>query len=71
MSWKVMEGLILVAGRIIVSAPVPVPFLWTLELGPGCGTCVSDLDLGLTIKCFTFQSVKCKVMCVDTEEWRM
>ena len=29
-----------VACRIIVSAPVPVPFIWTLDLG---------LDLGLTI----------------------
>ena len=27
-----------VACRIIVSAPVPVPFLWTLDLGPEFGT---------------------------------
>ena len=31
--------------RIIVSAPVPVSFLWTLDFGFG----TSDLDLGLTI----------------------
>ena len=34
-----------VACRIIVSAPVPVPFLWTLDLG--FGTWIWDLDLGL------------------------
>ena len=32
-------------GRIIVSAPVPVPFLWTLDLG--FGTWAWDLDLRL------------------------
>ena len=31
--------------RIIVSAPVPVPFLWTLDLG--FGTLIWDLNLGL------------------------
>ena len=31
--------------RIIVSALVPVPFLWTL--GPGFETWIWDLDLGL------------------------
>ena len=47
-----------VACRIIVSAPVPVPFLltldlgfgtriWDLNLGPGFGTWIWDLDLGL------------------------
>ena len=36
-----------VACRIIVSAPVPVPFLWTLNLGRVFGTCIWDLDLGL------------------------
>ena len=34
-----------VACRIIVSAPVPVPFLWTLDLG--FGTLIWDFDLGL------------------------
>ena len=34
-----------VVQRIIVSAPVPVPFLWTLNLE--IGTCIWDLDLGL------------------------
>ena len=35
---KVMGGgvvVVVVACRIIVSAPVPVPFLWTLDLGFG------------------------------------
>ena len=36
----IIEGL---ACRIIVSALVPVPFLWTLDLG--FGTWISDLDL--------------------------
>ena len=47
-----------VACRIIVSAPVLVPFLWTLDLGfetwiwdldlgPGFGTWIWNLDLGL------------------------
>ena len=31
----------------VVSAPVAVPFLWTLDLGPGFGTWIWDLDLGL------------------------
>ena len=35
--------------RIIVSAPVPVPFLWTLDLGPGFGTWIRVLDLGLDL----------------------
>ena len=34
-----------VACRNIVSAPVPVPFLRTLNLGPGFGTWIWDLDL--------------------------
>ena len=48
------------ACRIIVSATVPVPFLWTLDLGfgtwiwdldlgPGLGTWIWDLDLGLDL----------------------
>ena len=47
-----------VACRIIVSAPVPVPFLWTLDFGfwtwildldfgPGFWTWTLDLDFGL------------------------
>ena len=54
-SWKVKEdhgwsfpitGLTFqVACRIILSAPVPVPFLQTLDLG--FGTWIWDLDLGL------------------------
>ena len=36
---KVMGGVgECVACRIIVSDPVPVSFLWTLDLGPGFGT---------------------------------
>ena len=35
-----------VACRIIVSAQVPDPFLWTLDLG--FGTWIWDLDLGPT-----------------------
>ena len=35
----------MVACRIIVSAPVPFLFLWTLDLG--FGTWIWDLDLGL------------------------
>ena len=34
-------------GHPVVSAPVAVPFLWTLDLGPGFGTWIWDLDLGL------------------------
>ena len=45
---------------VIVSAPVPVPFLWTLDLefgtwileldmGLGFGTWIRDLDLGLDL----------------------
>ena len=41
---EISSGLV-VACRIIVSAPVPVPFLWTLNLE--IGTCIWDLDLGL------------------------
>ena len=48
------------ACRIIVSAPVPFLFLWTLDLGfgtwiwdldlgPGFGTRIWDLDLGLDL----------------------
>ena len=36
-----------VACRIIVSAPVPVPFLWTLDFG--FVTLIWDLDLGLDL----------------------
>ena len=42
---KVMVGGC-VASRIIVSAPFPVPFLWTMEFG--FGTWFWDLDLGLS-----------------------
>ena len=38
-----------VAYRIIVSAPVPVPFLWTLDFYLGLRFGTLDLDLGLTI----------------------
>ena len=64
-SWKVMEGqgksrkvwidisdeksYMLMACRIIVSAPVPVPFLWTLDFGFGFETWIWDLDLGLDL----------------------
>ena len=37
------------ACRIIVSAPVSVPFLWTLDLGLGFWTWILDLDLGLDL----------------------
>ena len=58
-SWKVIGGGV-VACRIIVSAPVPVPFLltldlgfgtriWDLNLGPGFGTWIWELDLGLDL----------------------
>ena len=49
-SRKVMEGhgrSRKVACRIIVSAPVPVPFLCTLDLGLRFRTWIWDLDLGL------------------------
>ena len=36
-----------VACKIIVSAPVPVPFLWTLDFGLGFWTWFLDLDFGL------------------------
>jgi len=42
---KVMGGGGVVACRIIVFAPVPVPFLWTLDLG--FWTWILDLDFGL------------------------
>ena len=42
---KVMIGGVVVACRIILSAPVPFPFLWTFDLG--FGTWIWDLDLGL------------------------
>ena len=44
---KVIGGVggVVVACRIILSAPVPFPFLWTLDLG--FGTWIWDLDLGL------------------------
>ena len=45
---KVMVGGC-VASRIIVSAPFPVPFLWTLDFG--FRTCILDLGLGLDNKC--------------------
>ena len=46
------------ACRIIVSAPVPVPFLWTLDLGFGTwfGTWLWDLDLGLDLGLTIFRS---------------
>ena len=37
------------ACRIILSAPVPVPFLWTLDFGLGFGTWILDLDFGLDL----------------------
>ena len=56
-SWKVMEGHgrsrkvkeVCVACKIIVSAQVPVPFLWTLDLGFGTWIrpWILDLDFGL------------------------
>ena len=42
---KVRGGV--VAFRIILSAPVPVPFLWTLDLG--FGNLIWNLDLGLDL----------------------
>ena len=33
-----------VACKIIVSAPVPVPFLWTLDLGFGTGLGLDNLS---------------------------
>ena len=36
---------VVVACKIIVSAPVQVPFLWTLDLG--FGPWIMDLDFGL------------------------
>ena len=39
---KLWVGWVVVACRIIVSAPVPVPFLWTLDLGLGFGTWIWD-----------------------------
>ena len=44
-----MGGGGVVAFRIIVSAPVPIPFLWTLDLGFGSWIwdLIWDLDLGL------------------------
>ena len=45
---KVMGGGC-VACRIIVSAPVPVPFLWTLDLGLGFWSQIWDLDLKLDL----------------------
>ena len=45
---KVIGGWwVVMACRIIVSAPVPVPLLWTLDLG--FGTWIWDLDLGLDL----------------------
>ena len=38
-------GVVVVACRIILSAPVPLLFLWTSDLG--FGTWICDLDLGL------------------------
>ena len=45
---KVMGGWVVVTCRIIVSAPVPVPFLWTLDFDSELGfrTWIWDLDLG-------------------------
>ena len=46
---KVWGGGVVVACKIIVSAPVPVPFpfLWTLDFGLGFWTWILDLDFGL------------------------
>ena len=33
----------------MVSAPVTLPFLWTLDLGLGFGTWMWDLDLGMDL----------------------
>ena len=51
-----MGVVVVVACRIIVSAPVPSPFpldfgfrIWDLDLGPGFGTCIWDLDLALDL----------------------
>ena len=52
--------MLVLACRIIMSPPVPFPFLWTLDFdlgtwiwdlffGLGFGTCFSDLDLGLDL----------------------
>ena len=41
MVWMVL------ACRNVLSAPVPVPFLWILDLGLGFGTWILDLDFGL------------------------
>ena len=41
---KVMGGGVVVACRIIVSAPVPFPFLWTFDIG--FGIWIWDLDFG-------------------------
>ena len=42
-------GWVVVACKIILSAPVPFPFLWTLDFGFGTWILdlVLDLDLGL------------------------
>ena len=57
-----------VACRIIVSAPVPFPFLWTLDfrlldldLGLGIGTWNWDLGLGLGLGLDNFLSFLPKV----------
>ena len=42
---KVWGGGVVVACKIIVSAPVPFPFLWTLDFG--FWTWIGYLDLGL------------------------
>ena len=42
---KVIGGVVVF--RIILSAPVPVPFLWTLDLG--FGNLIWNLDLGLDL----------------------
>ena len=44
--WSGVGGGVL-ACRIMLSAPVLVPFFWTLNLGLGFGTWIWDLDLGL------------------------
>ena len=49
-----------VACRIIVSAPVPVPFLWTLDFGLEFRTWIFDLDLGLDLGLTILNNLKDK-----------
>ena len=52
------KSYMLMACRIIVSAPVPVPFLWTLDFGFGFETWIWDLDLGLDLGLTIFTVVE-------------